>query len=1711
MDGSSQTAIPSNVAASIERWKQALLDFTKRNRALNFKPNKVSTVTIVDEQPPEVFRTLYVDEESMGFSPAPDPTQPSTAKEARTETWEFSAYERESLPEHHTDRWLQTKFIAADLEKSLRRIDDLARGSLEEQGVNTLFLALGMLDYTESKDSEQVFRAPLVLLPVRLVRAAANSAFEVMSSDDAPSVNITLAEYLKATHGVELPTWNETDGAVPDLQQLFLDVAERIRGRKGWRITNEIVLSLFSFEKLVMFKDLEASAAAIGNHPIVQQLVTRHGEAGTGYGLPPDVRDARLDDVLPPERSAHLVPADGSQLRALLAVGLGHSLVIEGPPGTGKSQTITNLVAQALAYGKSVLFVAEKRAALEVVHARLDASGLGEFCLALHSPDANRREVFAHMSAALDASAESTKSISHASQRLPELRDTLTRYAEAVHTRREPLGVSVYETFGKLATLGDVALVPWDGRTDGVSTQAFEFADRCLRDLARAAEPIGDPTRHAWRDVGRTSFPDLVLQEVLQIAGELDRTLARFQACANTASMSFGVPVVETLADLSYVQWAADVLHRTPGVPLEVLHDPTWNQAPPGAEQLVRALGELQAARMNCASRLVAEALSSDHTADVAYIRSKRGIAAWFSFLDARYKAIRRRWEAMRNPGYQPTLAEQADLLEEVARLQQMHQALHGREWEARSLFGGWWRGADTPIPALQAYIQWVIEFRRLASTMTLGAAAYEVASRGGADVSAAAELVQLADRIRQLLDACRQRLQLPDGYFEGQSITAIRARIAELAQHPSGAPAWGAFQAAMQATMTSVAAPLARRAWAGELAFSALARVFARSFWSRWLTDVVDREPALASFQGLVHEERVAEFRELDRQVFGENRNRLVGSLRARLQARLREPEIDREMAALRPEMRKQSRHKPLRRTLLAAGAAARAIHPCWLMSPLSVSQFTPAQKAQFDLVVFDEASQMRPEDAVAAISRGQQLIVVGDPKQLPPTDFFGTQFETAGGEDDDHPDAASILEAAAGAGLPSTRLKWHYRSAHESLIAFSNEQFYDAELRTFPSVELGTSTAGLRFEHVADGVYEGSGRNGIEARRVVDAILEFAREQMHKPVQQRSSLGVGTFNLRQRLEIDDLLYERLKEEPFLADFFDRDRDEPFFIKNLESIQGDERDAIFLSITYGRTADGTFPHNFGPLNREGGWKRLNVITTRARKVMRVFSSIRSSDIQAGRAKIAPLLKGFLEYAETGRLPASASTRRAAAESPFEQQVGDELSRRGYDVQAQVGECGYRIDLAVRDPDEPHRYLIGIECDGVAYHSSETARDRDRLREEVLRARGWEITRVWSTDWFKARAAQIDRLVKAIEAARERRRARALEPEPIPEPVAAVPPSPARDADAPNGPTKPQRSSPSVKTTRERSGSVEAASTRAPLAAYKLATSTRAPKGDLIEETIPKVVDALVDVVRVESPIHEDELVSRLATFWGHNRGGARIRDHVLRACRTAEHSRKIERRGPFLWLTGSACVPRLRDDDAPTKAELIAPEEFEATICHVLADGATMPREQLVTEVRSALGFQRAGKHIAARITDRLDAMRENGELVEVSQGLRLRPARSTGEIPAVSAPQRIIAPAAGPSAQKQFASTTPPAAPRSSPPSWLDAIADAGSRKVFEHIAVHGVITEEQVVAILGGAREARVFTRQFEAYAARAPFTVAIQMTAGVKRYVREGHEW
>ncbi len=458
-------------------------------------------------------------------------------------------------------------------------------------------------------------------------------------------------------------------------------------------------------------------------------------------------------------------------------------------------------------------------------------------------------------------------------------------------------------------------------------------------------------------------------------------------------------------------------------------------------------------------------------------------------------------------------------------------------------------------------------------------------------------------------------------------------------------------------------------------------------------------------------------------------------------------------EMALIANEINKQKRHIPIRQLILRSANALVALKPCFMMGPLSVAQYLAPGQLKFDLVVMDEASQLKPEDAIGALARGGQVVIVGDPKQLPPTSFF--QRVSLDAEDDDADDSRtaveegeSILDVASTLFQPVRRLRWHYRSRHHSLIAFSNEEFYQRNLIIFPSAYHDDPSLGVKHHFVSDGIFE-NGRNPREAAVVVEAVLEHMR---HHPDE---SLGVVTINFEQRELVEELLDQRLRDDPAAIAYQERMKggQETLFVKNLENVQGDERDVIFISTTYGPDARGNQFQRFGPINSVNGHRRLNVLFTRAKKRSVVFSSLDPDRIQTTPNSPWGLraLKQYLIFARTGILQ-QADDGLDQPTNDFERSVGAVLKEKGYEVVAQVGVAGFFIDLAVKHPDKAGAFLLGIECDGASYHSGRSARDRDRLRQEILENLGWKIHRVWSTDWFKSRDSEIKRLLRSIEA-----------------------------------------------------------------------------------------------------------------------------------------------------------------------------------------------------------------------------------------------------------------------------------------------------------------------------------------------------------------------
>ncbi|HEX2190445.1 MAG TPA: DUF3320 domain-containing protein, partial [Longimicrobiaceae bacterium] len=829
---------------------------------------------------------------------------------------------------------------------------------------------------------------------------------------------------------------------------------------------------------------------------------------------------------------------------------------------------------------------------------------------------------------------------------------------------------------------------------------------------------------------------------------------------------------------------------------------------------------------------------------------------------------------------------------------------------------------------------------------------------------------------------ALRGHVGWPADHLAAAPLAEVAERVAAMHDGVGLAPRWAAFESVRARVAGGLAAELLEPALRGEVAFEELAPAFRRAFLQRWLGDVVREREPLRAFHTLTHEERVAEFRRLDARVLEENRARLVRDVRDRVQERLRGEEAAEGLPFLRRQLTLQRGLSPLRTTLQRSYATIRAIKPVFMMSPLTVAQLLDGRTGAFDLVVFDEASQLPAEDAVGAIGRGRQLVVVGDPKQLPPTNFFSVMSGTVAAPTDEDgvplfEDSESILEEFMGSGSPRTRLRWHYRSAHESLINFSNVSFYDAELYTFPGVETGGHGAGLSFEHVADGVYEGKGLNPVEARRVADAVVR------HAKTRPGLSLGVGTFNLRQQLAIQDELEARRRADPSLEPFFSREGAEPFFVKNLENIQGDERDVVFLSVTYARDAAGVLRYNFGPLNGENGWRRLNVLTTRARRAMRVFSSMRGDEINPTQAASQGprLLREFLLYAEYGRLDGGAAPTGAGEGSPFEREVQEELAARGVSLDPQVGVAGYRIDFGVRDDELSGRYVCGIECDGVAYHASETARDRDRLRQQVLERRGWTIHRLWSTDWFKDREGQVARLLELIEQSRrEAREAAAREQpgEPEEETVRPVEAPAAPDADASAGEPEPGEET-----------AVPAAAQARP---YTFAPAGAVHPGDFGAAPASEVGRAVAEVVAVEAPLHLADLAARVVARWGSERVGPRMMQRVREVAEALAQRGRIVLRGEFVHAAGAGEAPVRSRAGTKIPAERIAPEEYRAAVLAVLRTGDGLDRKTLTASVRRLFGFGRTGATLEAAIGSAIDALLAEETLGEGSTGIRVR-----------------------------------------------------------------------------------------------------------------------
>lgn len=1224
------------VEAAREAWVRRLVDTSRRNNLLYFRDLKSGTLDLSEAQP-EAIAALFDGDRIPLSRLVPKAADPLAGAK-------------------------------------LREIGRKARSNMEERGIQTLYVAYGMATWP-ADDGGRPAEAAVLLLPIGLEARRSDSDAMLVFAAGPPQANIALLHVLAEEHGIDVDEDEllaEDDADAEDEEPHRDRVVQRLLRAakvKGFEVLPRAVIGNFSFQKLAMVKDLREQVGELESHDVVAALA---GDvpARTALGERRVAIEPRSLDGMPAVTEFLVLDADSSQQAVVHGVAADRDGVVQGPPGCGKSQTIANVIATLVAQGKRVLFVAEKRAALEAVYKRLDARGLGHLCLDLHGAAVSQKAVMAHIANTLNlvrTSAEPDEEAVH--EPFEERRARVVAHDRLMHTPVAPSGLTPYELQAHLIEAPS-ARTRWRG-------EELNRLDR------KAADRIADLLRDA--------------------AGHADLFTRRSSSPWNLADLPDGHAAEAThdaaqrLADYRLTDLEAAVAHLTDATGFATPHSLSKVETLFNLVTDANAMMALYAPGLLAQAREFAEALAP----------AEEGIIAQaLTLFNGRYRNARKQMDAWR-AGVAPK-----EHLAAARQAMALSDRWHGEGGAGLPAAPVDLSGLEQALKAVQA--DFALVRRALPSTPD----GIDDLRNFARTLVADSANVLTVPRVRQI------ERELDD--------LGARAVIAELRETEFPSTEWpNLFRAA-------------------------------------WHTSAYDAiraaHPALAAFNGEAHGRFVEEFCQLDRA-----RLRLAADRvrRAHAEGTVEAMNAYPDQASLvRNEAQKRSRHVPLRKLLARAPEVLTAVCPCWMSSPLNVSQLMPADRRYFDVVVFDEASQVLPEDAVCAVLRGKRLVVAGDRHQLPPTQFFAD-----GGFEEDEEAATtgfeSLLDQVA-AFIPEWPLSWHYRSRDERLIAFSNHHIYGDSLTTFPGI------GGLpAVDHVfVDALpKEGDAESAsAEVQRVVDLVLKHAQEHPEE------SLGVIAMGIKHAVRVQAAIDRALESRPGLDAFFNPEREERFFVKNLEQVQGDERDAIILTVGYGKTPDGKLPHRFGPLLNKGGERRLNVAISRAKRRMTVVSSFTHADIDPRRssAKGVELLAGFLRFASSrGQdlgVPSEASL------NALERDIREALTNRGIPLAPRHGVSGYRLDFAALHPDHPDRFVMAIECDGLTYHAAPTARDRDRLRPQQLESIGWHFHRLWSTDWLLRRDEEIERAYAAWQAAIQREG-------PIEEP-AEIPlePTPVREA-----------------------------------------------------------------------------------------------------------------------------------------------------------------------------------------------------------------------------------------------------------------------------------------------------------------------------------------
>ena len=1301
-------------ASKDKNWQRRLLDLSLRNNLLNFRYRRDCLHILSADL--AAFCTRLEDRDKYKLNPLSMPL-----KDARY----FGCPEVKSMEE----------LIAIEMKSGILRcysgqdgVTDVsgnlmrkARAAEEETGAKTLYLAFGFLKWKNSDKDDKY--APLVLLPVNVKKTKTAGVW--LEAEEGYEVNTTLLEFPKQEFGIDV-RGVEDKGLTP--KEIIAVFRAKTANMKGWVVYEDIYLAQFTFARYAMWADVKKNISEYRKNPLIASLLSNSNNL-----IGNRISGVSEDDGDPCKIITPL-PCDSTQYAAVAESAKGTTFVLHGPPGTGKSQTITNIIANAVFSGKRILFVAEKQAALQVVKKRLSDIGIGEFCLELHSgKSADKGEIIRTIenTLALSGTADAEK-FAAAGERIKQARGALKAPLSALHKKRR-LGVSVYEgIIYYLQNKNAPELINIESTFyDSLTKSKFEECEKMLITAQAAAEECGGVYRSPFSGVNLT---------------QCDKATKTAVLCAAEV----------VLAELKH-------LKNYLGIFLDTFNQRVSTFTYKKLKALTEIANILKSEELNKFFECDEQQFYKFYNANLKYDNAVKHWMSNFRALPDLGKLADKIEDELENWGENYRSSKvllnvvrrinkcAAKPLQEKEELEWIKRAYEIEQAKSRMLsntnlsdnFLG--MGGAINDKKRDDFLRPLYNLHKLCAQifMDYNADAFNSVCSETAGgqlkplivglIAAAASFNRGCENFLKTVRADKSEIQ------DGDIFEYFTAKCGALIDNIDMLPGWCVYKATAQKLNENGLTFITDAMESGRISGKAILSSFRKNVYRNFIQTNIPADEALGSFSASVQEATAANFSQVLEEFSALTREKLRSELISRLPAQETEGPLALELMAFQRSIKGNMRGFNLRNLFTDIPELMRVVAPCLLMSPITVSQYLPADAGLFDIVIFDEASQMPTCEAVPSLARARSAIIVGDPKQMPPTTFFTTT-----GQDEDNPeteDLESVLDDCLALGIPEKHLVWHYRSKHESLIAFSNIMYYSSRLCTYPSPDALDSK--VQFRLIADGVYDRGDTkcNKKEADALVEEVIRRLKDERLK----NSSIGVVTFSMPQQIYIERLLSKRISELKLEDAAYDRE--EPLFVKNLENVQGDERDVILFSVCYGPDKLGKISLNFGPLNQLGGWRRLNVAVSRAREEMIVFSSMRYSMIDMSRTTSRGVagLKAFLEFAEKGRTNISVRSNEIIINKHgIGRFIAEELSAYGYECRCDVGVSDFKIDVAVVDPKNKHNFILAVLCDGS--QSGFSVKDRTVLQVQTLKRNNWNVVRLYSINFFNNPKREIKKI-----------------------------------------------------------------------------------------------------------------------------------------------------------------------------------------------------------------------------------------------------------------------------------------------------------------------------------------------------------------------------